>query len=267
MELNDASFTLGATVILAYPDDTRVAGYRAALALWAALADDADSMCTAASGLAAVEVLQPLGELGLGALGTGGGDVPVAFANPARRPGLTFCFVSGLPAAARAPELADRLLGLFEKHGVQRVVVPAAANVSEGGAGRTRLWSLFPALAGGGPSGALADALADVARLPAGAQTNDAFLSALSTIAAVAAVGDVGLLIHDDRRPGTSGYRERVVFGAEFADDDDAVVVGELARRLAAAVAAGAACPQPSVEVARVRLGAEAAARRPGICS
>ncbi|KAJ1731241.1 hypothetical protein LPJ61_002625 [Coemansia biformis] len=270
MELSAPSFKLGATVVLAYPDDTRLAGYRAALALWTALAAcgqaaGTHSTCAAAFGSRATVVVQPLGVPGIGGPDVGdaadaASDVSVVFANLREHPGLTFCFVNGLPAPAHVPELVDHLVGLLEKQGVERVVAPAAANVSIAGEGGDGLWALFPA----SPGRPLLDTLADVPELPAGALTNDAFLSALGTIAAVAAVGTVGLLIHGDRRPGTSGYRERVVFGAEFADDGDAAIVGTLARRLAAAVdvaeAAGASLPT-GVEVVRVRLDADAAGK------
>ncbi|KAJ2783719.1 hypothetical protein H4R18_001557 [Coemansia javaensis] len=247
MELSDPSFRLGATAVLAYPDDTRLGGYRAALALWTALArgaggSDSGSGCTAEFGSAAVETLQPQGVAGVDVPEAGAG-VPVVLARPPGRADLTFCFVSGLPAAAHVPALVDRLVGLFEAQGVERVVVPAAANVAgaggdgDGDGDGDGLWALFPA-AGGGQ---LQAALADVPRAAAAAQTTDAFLSAVATIAAVSAIGEVALLVHADRRPGTSGFRERVEFGAEFADDGDAAIVQALAQRLGAAV--GAATP------------------------
>ncbi|KAJ2343219.1 hypothetical protein GGF43_005751 [Coemansia sp. RSA 2618] len=263
MELGDSDFKLGSTVVLAYPDDTRLGGYRAALELWTLLggSDAHNSNCTRTVNFdaKATEIVQPQGVPPISVpFDRNDGDtsrqVPIIFATAPTRPGLSLCLVSGLPACERIPELADSLISLLEKQGVERVVVPAAANVT-GVKDGDRLWVEFPA----STNKHLQSRLTKLARLPSGAQTNDVFLSTFSNIAAVSGIGEVVLLVHSDKRSGGSGYRQSVVFGEEYVDAGDTSVVAALVQALAMAVSVDGAASVAQVKVVRERLDVESA--------
>ncbi|KAJ2582252.1 hypothetical protein GGH95_001638, partial [Coemansia sp. RSA 1836] len=157
------------------------------------------------------------------------------------------------------PALIDGILGLLESHGnVRRLVVPAAANVS-GTREPDRLWVCSTG-GGGGQNMAVAGAR----EIPEGALTNDVFLSALGNLAPMSGIKEVALLVHGDKRPSGSGYRQAVVFGREYVDEADAAVVNALGSALAlvAGVTDTATQLLPlAVDVTRTRLDIDAAAK------
>ncbi|KAJ2451968.1 hypothetical protein GGF42_004131 [Coemansia sp. RSA 2424] len=260
MELGDPSFKFGSTVVLAYPDATRLAGYRAVLGLWQQLSSDSKQTCTGYfSTNDAEQVLHTQSIPEIDSFDINSSGVSVVFGTPtaAIASELTFCFVNGLPSTEHIPALIDGILGLLESHGnVQRLVVPAAANVS-GTRESDRLWMCST---GGGQNMAVAGAR----EIPEGALTNDVFLSALGNLAPVSGIKEVALLVHGDKRPSGSGYRQAVVFGREYVDEADAAVVNALGSALAlvAGVADTAAQLLPlAVDVTRTRLDIDAAAK------
>ncbi|KAJ1863595.1 hypothetical protein LPJ78_003920 [Coemansia sp. RSA 989] len=236
MELYDSDFGLGRTVVLAYPDDTRLAGYRAALGLWTALAGSGYSK-THGGFDAPVALVAQSQDIPAVTVPFDKGDedtlkrVHIVVATPSSCPDLTFVIVNGLPKLEHVPELVNQLVCLFEKHSVEHVVVPAAANISNLKAFDSAYVQLPASL-----SGTLQRRLAAVSQLPADACSNDAFLSAFSNIIAVSSIGDAALLLFPDKRPSGSGFRQNVVFGEDFADEGDEQVVQALTQLLAAAV-------------------------------
>ncbi|KAJ2081520.1 hypothetical protein H4R24_002293 [Coemansia sp. RSA 988] len=274
MKLSDASFRIGRTVVLAYPDITRAAGFRAALALWIKLAgkDPADStVCTASFCSQPSEILLPRNIPGISSFYQRSKDVSadeilVVFATPRSHPELTFCFVSGLPATEHIPKLVDDLITLLEQQNVKSLVVPVAADVSYAEK-ESRLWVQYPT-----PSivpGKLQSQLAELKHLPKGATTADTFLSVLSSIMSASRISDAALLIHVDKRPAGSRYQQNVVFGAEYADESDIDIVRTLAQTLSAATAtASTACATddlPSAETERVRLDVDQLSKALGV--
>ncbi|KAJ2801681.1 hypothetical protein H4R20_003584 [Coemansia guatemalensis] len=274
MKLSDASFRISHTVVLAYPDITRAAGFRAALALWIKLAgsDPAGStVCTASFASKPTEILLPRNVPEISSSYRQGeadsaDEIPVVFATSRSHPELTFCFVSGLPATEHIPALVDGLTTLLEQHNVKSLVVPLAADVTcaekEG-----RLWVQYPEASM--DLGKLQSQLAELRHLPKGAETADTFLSVLSNIMSASAVGDVALLIHADKRPAGSRYQQNVVFGTEYADDSDAEIVRSLVRTLSAAIgiagtASNAMEDLLSVQTERVRLDVDQLAKTLG---
>ncbi|KAJ2453053.1 hypothetical protein EV183_002482 [Coemansia sp. RSA 2336] len=257
MELYDSDFRLGRTVVLAYPDDTRLAGYRAGLGLWTALAGSGYSKTHGDFAAPVALVTQPQDIPAITApLDKDDEDtlkrVHIALATPSSCPELTFVMVNGLPKPEHVPELVDQLIGLFEKHGVESVVVPAAANISN----LTTFDSPYVQLPAS-LSGTLQRRLAAVSPLPADACTNDAFLSAFSNIIAVSGIGDAALLLLPDKRPSGSGFRQSVVFGEDFADEGDEQVVQALAQLLVAAVDNGGSKVEIPVKAIRERFDVE----------
>ncbi|PIA14931.1 hypothetical protein COEREDRAFT_9795 [Coemansia reversa NRRL 1564] len=240
MKFSDASFRIGRTVVLAYPDITRAAGFRAALALWTKLAGSGPAnttVCTASLSFKPTEILLPrdVPEISVAYKRdeTGSVDeIPVVFATSGSHPEVTFCFVSGLPATEHIPELVDGLITLFEQHNVESLVVPVAADVSCAGK-ESKFWVQYPTA----PmvSSKLQGPLAELKQLPKGAETADTFFSVLSNIMSASTVGDVALLIHADKRPAGSRYQQNVVFGTEYSDTSDAGIVRTLVRALSAA--------------------------------
>ncbi|KAJ2161304.1 hypothetical protein GGF46_001565 [Coemansia sp. RSA 552] len=267
MQFNGPSAELGHTVILAYPDDTRLAGYRAGLELWRRL-DGSSSGAAAGSvhqcsiGAKSVQVVQPQNVPQIAVPfdredEDAGSKVPVVFATPSAHSELSFCFVSGLPAPEHVPELVDCIITYLEKHGVQRLLIPAAANIS-GTKGDDQLWVELH-MSSAEQSKHL---LADIPRIPVSAQTSDVVLSAVSNIGAMSAIDQVALLVHADKRPSGSGYRQTVGFGAEYVDESDTGIVDALVQALSLGVGAvdAAAVPgQLPVEAVRVRLDADCA--------
>ncbi|KAJ1902858.1 hypothetical protein GGI09_002721 [Coemansia sp. S100] len=250
MELSDSSYKFGSTVVLAYPDATRLAGYRAALGLWTQVSSTGTSqICTSYFNKDAEQVVRPPGTSEIDCADASKSGVCVVFGTPAGLPGVTFCFVNGLPAQEHVPALVDGILGILESRGVQRLIVPAAANVS-GIRTADCLWVR-------GSSGLATPAMPQI---PEGAQTNDVVLSALDTIGSVSGIKEVVLLVHGDKRPSGSGYRQTVAFGSEYVDDTDRSVVNELSSALVlvAGVANTATMLQP---VTRTRLNIDAAAK------
>ncbi|KAI8321850.1 hypothetical protein GQ54DRAFT_289048 [Martensiomyces pterosporus] len=256
MQLSVPPFKFGSTVVLAYPDTTRLAGYRAALGLWGSLAGNTggSEIVRGSFNTTPEEIVQP----GVSALSTESDkeatEVPVVFGTAAAASDLTFCFVSGLPSQELIPSLVGELVDLFEANGVSRVVAPAAVNLSNI-RDSDRLWVHVSTSPKGGVQTAL----------PGGAQTNDAFLSALDNIASVSGISEASLLVHGDKRPSGSGYRQNVVFGSEYVDESDSRVVWALAESLATAVGIKDAIEQQQqqqqVEATRIRIDAELATR------
>ncbi|KAJ1964651.1 hypothetical protein GGI12_001285 [Dipsacomyces acuminosporus] len=261
MKLSVPSFKFGSTVVLAYPDLTRLAGYRAALELWTALAADAgSSIATASFDAKPQETVQP----GVPALGgESGGDaagISIVLGTPvSAAPDLTFCLVNGLPKQEEIPLLVDDLVSMFEANNVSRVIAAAAVNLS-GIKDSDRMWVRLSASA---TSAATSPGLADVPMLPSGAHTNDAFLSALDNIASMSGIGEAILIVHGDKRPSGSAYRQRVAFGSEFVDDGDSALVQALGEALAVAAGVGSIASKlpPNVEATRIRLDVDSAAK------
>ncbi|KAJ1856100.1 hypothetical protein GGH12_001520 [Coemansia sp. RSA 1822] len=264
MKLSNSEFKLGTTVVLAYPDDTRLGGYRAALELWTLLAgSDArnSSTCTASFDAQAAEVVQPQDVSPISVAfnrndAETSKQVPIVLATPASHPELSLCLVSGLPAPERIPELVDSLISLLEEHDVKRVVVPAAANIT-GVKDSDRLWAEFPASA----NKHIQSRLTTLACIPSTAQTSDVFLSTLSNIAAVSGIGEAVLLMHADKRPGGSAYRQSAVFGEDYADSGDADIVSALVQALAMAVGIDSGVSAVPVKAVRERLDVDAASK------
>ncbi|KAJ2847104.1 hypothetical protein IWW36_004018 [Coemansia brasiliensis] len=257
MELYDSGFRLGRTVVLAYPDDTRLGGYRTVLGLWAALAGSSHCKTHGVFDAPVAQVTQPQ-------------DIPsitvpfdkndedtlkrvhITLATPSGHSDLTFAIVNGLPKPERIPELVDQLISLFEKHGVERVVVPAAANISKLKTFDSPYVQLPVSL-----SNTLQRRLAAIPQLPADACTNDVFLSAFSNMVAVSDIGDAALLLFPDKRPSGSGFRQNVVFGEDFVDEADEQVVQALAQLLSAAVDDGGSKAEIPVKAMRERFDVE----------
>ncbi|KAJ2724191.1 hypothetical protein GGI07_002145 [Coemansia sp. Benny D115] len=274
--LSDTAFKFGTTVVLAYPDATRLAGYRAALGLWQHLSSGGNSaQSTTASFEAKVDEVLESSDLGGLALPVASGQeqkatsIGILLTTPQSTPDLSFCFVTGAPEQSRIPELADTLLGLFETHGVSRLIVAAAANLS-GVRNDEQLWAQYPVGSSGEGSGAFSDVFSSLSRLEApGVKTSDAFLSVLSNLLPVSGLSDAVLLVHGDKRPAGSSSRQRIVFGSDYADEGDAAVVEALAGALAVAVqtqdtdaaAAAAKSNALDVEVLRMRLDVDSAAK------
>ncbi|KAJ1996642.1 hypothetical protein H4R26_006119 [Coemansia thaxteri] len=261
MQLSDCNYKFGGTVVLAYPDVTRLAGYRAAVGLWIHLLTRGGSsnICTAKfDSVAAVEeTVQALGAPELNST-----SEFVVFGTPASLPQVTFCFVNGMPAAEHVPVLVDQIVGVLEAHGVERLVVPAAADI--GGIRESdRLWAVHSTGSGLLQQQQQRLASMEIQPLPEGAYTNDVFLSTLDNIGSVSGIKDVCILVHGDKRPSGSGYRQTVTFGSEFIDESDASLVLYLGNALAA-VAASGAVGEPPVRaelVTRTRLNADSIAR------
>ncbi|KAJ2827787.1 hypothetical protein FBU31_003079 [Coemansia sp. 'formosensis'] len=251
MELSDSSYKFGSTVVLAYPDATRLAGYRAALGLWTQLSSSsAKRMCTSYFLKDAEQAIKPQGLSEIDCADASKTGVCVVFGTTAALPDVTFCFVNGLPAQEHIPALVDGILGVLEAQGgVQRLIVPAAANVS----GIRVADSLWVRSTGG-------LAVPGVSQIPEGAQTNDVVLSALDNLGSVSAIEEVVLLVHGDKRPSGSGYRQTVTFGSEYVDETDLAVVNALSSALAvvAGVTDTVALLPP---VTRTRLNIDAAAK------
>ncbi|KAJ2857242.1 hypothetical protein J3B02_001129 [Coemansia erecta] len=277
MKLNDSSFEFQENAVVAFPDTTRLAGYRAALGLWSYLDASSNNSISHKISIATfeckpeevIESQQQFAEDSAQGISTSGQDQPtgisVVFASAqAAEPRITFCFVNGLPEQKRVPEFVDSLIGLLERNGVKRVVTAAAANVAGVKDSDDQLWAHLPQRSVGGQ---LAQSLSDVQRLPAGGvDTNDVFLSAFSNLVEVSSIAEVGVLLHGDKRPSGSTNRQRSTFGGgNCADDSDGRVVGALSEALAAAfgcapgdaVSAGAL----DTEVSRIRLDIESAAK------
>ncbi|KAJ2493286.1 hypothetical protein IWW37_000749 [Coemansia sp. RSA 2050] len=250
MELGDSRHKFGSTVVLAYPDTTRLAGYRAALGLWTRLSSaGTKQMCTSYFNKGAEQAVKAQDAPEVDCAGDSKDGVCVVFCTPAALPEVTFCFVNGLPAQEHIPALIDGILGVLESHGsVQRLIVPAAANVS-GIREADRLWVRSASVLVPG-----------IPQIPEGAQTSDVALSALDNLSSVSGIKDVVLLVHGDKRPSGSGYRQTVTFGSEYVDDTDRAVVSALSSGLAlvAGVADTASVLQP---VTRTRLNVDAAAK------
>ncbi|KAJ1793112.1 hypothetical protein LPJ59_004761, partial [Coemansia sp. RSA 2399] len=144
-------------------------------------------------------------------------EISVLLSTPTSTPGVTFCFVNGLPAQERVPELVDCVLSFLEENGVEQVVVPAAADLT-GVKNSDRLWvRTF------GSEGLQTDTESTL-ELPSDANTSDVFLSALDTILCVSQFKSTRLLVHGDKRPIGSSYREKVVFGQDYVDEADTSV-------------------------------------------
>ncbi|KAJ1899315.1 hypothetical protein LPJ66_002187 [Kickxella alabastrina] len=274
MDLDKSSFKIGSTVILAYPDVTRLAGYRAALGLWDQLtATNTEPAVTSTVCFESKveEILQAhdFEEIDTPAsaatTATGANNetdaVNIVFANAQSNLDLTFCFVNGLPEQKRVPELVDSLIGLLEKHSVKTLVIPAAVNLA-GIKVDDKLWAYYPSEL---PIGCveLEKRLSGVQKLPGqGAQTNDVFLSVLSNLVSVSGISEAVVLVHGDKRPSGSAYRQKATFGSDYVDESDSSVVKALSALLATAV--GAAEPTGEhaveVEVTRMRLDVESAA-------
>ncbi|KAJ1724989.1 hypothetical protein LPJ53_000778 [Coemansia erecta] len=228
MELQDPTFEIQKTVVLAFADTTRVAGYRAALSLWTQLASSGE--CTSTSlhyASPAKLTLTPHTEDALSlAPASASTQLTITLATAARLPLVTFCFVNGLPAAEYVADLADQLVSVLEARGVDRLVVPAAVNLV-GLRDSEHLWTWG--------AGEVAEEVG-ARRVPeGGVRTDDAFLAAVCGLAEVAEIG-VAALVHGDKRPSGSSGRLRTTFGREYADEWDAQVVGALAAAVAAAV-------------------------------
>ncbi|KAJ2746941.1 hypothetical protein GGI20_000928 [Coemansia sp. BCRC 34301] len=259
MELGggDSEFKFGKTVVLAYPDATRLAGYRAALGLWKQLSTESKQTCSTYFDCNdAEQVVNAQSEPEIDSFDINSSGVSIVFGTPAALSEVTFCFINGLPAPEHIPALADRVLGLLESHGkVQRLVVPAAANVS-GMPDPDRLWLRTTASQ---------LAVAGAHKTPDGAQTNDVFLSALDAMGSVSGINEIALLVHGDKRPSGSGYRQTVTFGKEYVDGTDKAVVDALLGALASAAGvAGTATqmlPLAVVDATRTRLDIDAAAK------
>ncbi|KAJ2576471.1 hypothetical protein GGH19_002131 [Coemansia sp. RSA 1807] len=264
MKLSNSKFKLGTTVVLAYPDDTRLGGYRATLELWKLLAGGdahSSSTCTASFDALAAEVVQPQDVSPISVAfdrndAETSKQVSIVLATPVSHPELSFCLVSGLPAPERIPELVDSLISLLEEHGVKRIVVSAAANIT-GVKDRDRVWVEFPASA----NKHIQSRLTTLACIPSTAQTSDVFLSALSNIAAMSGIGETVLLVHGDKRPAGSAYRQSAVFGEDYADSDDADIVSALVRALAMAVGVDNTASAVPVKAVRERLDVDAASK------
>ncbi|KAJ1834228.1 hypothetical protein LPJ63_002115 [Coemansia sp. RSA 2711] len=265
MELGNSEFRLGTTVVLAYPDETRLGGYRAALTLWETLAgnDTAGSnVCFSGFDAKAVEIVQPQDVLQFSVPFDRDSDdgtvdrVPIVLATPPGGSGLSFCFVSGMPAPERIPELVSYLFDLFERQSVERVVIPAAANLAGVKASDQPMVQLPTS-----GSKHIQSRLTKLSQLPDTAQTSDVFLSTLSNIAAVSGVGEVVHIICSDKRPSGSAYRQTVVFGEEFVDESDAKAVGALLTSLTVATSVSLSASFPSAKATRHRLDIESASK------
>ncbi|KAJ2706585.1 hypothetical protein FB645_001460 [Coemansia sp. IMI 203386] len=263
MKLRDSSFAFQDAAVVAFPDTTRLAGYRAALGLWSSLvaSNSHPITTTVATFDSEPEIVAESQQLAGADTQDAQTGVNVVFASTEAEPRLTFCFVNGLPEQKRVAEFADRLVGLLEERGVKRLVVAAAANVS-GVRDDDQLWVHMSQRSLGGQ---LAQSLAGIQRLPAGGvDTNDVFLSALSNLADVSGIDDVGVLVHGDKRPSGSTNRQRSTFGGDHADDSDGVVVGALTRALATACGGAtdvAVASALETEATRVCLDIESAAK------
>lgn len=235
MKLSDPAFKLASTVVLAYPDDTRLGGYRTALALYNQLSK-ANSSSSSSHGQTSFDSTpkETIGE----PVNSDSDElttVPLALHTLAES-NVSFCFVNGLPSQEHIPRLVDQLIQLLEAHQVQRLIVPAAANLSGNKESKGQLLFINPQQA----------------------QTTDVVLSVLANVAAMSAIVDVRLLVYGDKRPAGSGYRQKVVFGSEYADEDDRAVVGALGGQLAKDL--GVAECMEMVEVERIRQSVDAAA-------
>ncbi|KAJ2819143.1 hypothetical protein GGI24_004878 [Coemansia furcata] len=258
MELSDSTYKFGSTVVLAYPDATRLAGYRVALGLWTQLSSSgAKRMCTSYFLKDAEQAIKSQGISEIDCADASKTGVRVLFGTSATLPDVTFCFVNGLPAQEHIPALVDGILGVLEAQGgVQRLIVPAAANVS----GIRVADSLWVRSTGGLVVPGVPQIPEGVPQIPEGAQTNDVVLSALDNLGSVSAIKDVVLLVHGDKRPSGSGYRQTVTFGSEYVDETDLAVVNALSSALAvvAGVTDTVALLPP---VTRTRLNIDAAAK------
>ncbi|KAJ1667291.1 hypothetical protein IW140_001748 [Coemansia sp. RSA 1813] len=265
MQLSNPSFKFGSTAVLAYPDTTRLAGYRSALLLLKSLTaehglNDSDQ-CKFSVGVKPTELAIPTP--GNNRIADTYEEIPVFLSTPSSAPSVTFCFVNGVPAQERVPELVDCIVSFLEEYGVEQVVVPAAADLT-GVKGSDRLWVRAFGTASDEDSSADSKKTGETGctfELPSNANTNDIFLSALGTILCVSEFKCSKLLVYSDKRPIGSGYREKVVFGQEFVDETDTSVVGVLHHALAEALRVPVASQQKAVEVARVQLDPESTSR------
>ncbi|KAJ2776247.1 hypothetical protein GGI15_004898 [Coemansia interrupta] len=224
MELQDSTFEIQNTAVLAFPDTTRVAGYRAALGLWTHLTAPGEPTTTTSTHYAS-PASQTLTAPASPLPPAPSSDHPtLLFSTPSLLPTATFCFVTGLPAAEYVADLADQLVSVLEAHGVRRLVVPAAVNLV-GMRDAEHLWTWGAAPGGVSARGALEE----------GVRVDDAFLSAVCNMAEVAEM-EVVALVHGDKRPSGSSGRQRTTFGSEYVDQWDAQVVGALANAVAAVV-------------------------------
>ncbi|KAJ1949483.1 hypothetical protein FBU59_001124 [Linderina macrospora] len=220
----------GKTVVLAYPDTTRLGGYRAALGLWRSLGGDDSTLTKGQIDAAPEETVETQ------VSATDSEHIGVLIGTPpVPNNGATFVFVNGLPAAEHIPVFVDTLLAQFEASDVEKVVVVSSANLSGvKGGGSERLFALT--------------GLQGLPEISAGACTGDAMLSALDTLGRVSSL-EMVVAVHGDKRPAE--------FGSEFADEDDGRVVAVLGGVLAKAVAPGAAGVE--VTATRVKCGGEKA--------
>ncbi|KAI9505567.1 hypothetical protein BX070DRAFT_220320 [Coemansia spiralis] len=265
MQLSNPSFKFGSTAVLAYPDTTRLAGYRSALALLKALSvkhgTNSNDQCKCSISAKPAElVLQPSDSSNVCKIQE---EISLMLVTPTAKPDLTFCFINGLPAQEKIPELVDSIIDMLETNGVKRIVSPAAADLT-GIKNGDRLWiRSIGSNATDGDKGKQQVATEHASELPDGANTNDVFLSALDTILCVSGIAEAALLIHGDKRPAGSGYRQKVVFGSEYVDKDDISIVDNLKQALSAALRIGKAgeIQNEAVEVVRVQLDAESSSK------
>ncbi|KAJ2751876.1 hypothetical protein H4S06_004050 [Coemansia sp. BCRC 34490] len=265
MQLTNPSFKFASTVVLAYPDTTRLAGYRAALYLLNALTPEHglndNDQCKCSVNVKPKELVCSTPDIDLQAESSE--EISVLFSTPTSSPSLTFCFVNGLPAQEKISELVDSVLSLLEESGVERIVVPVAADLV-GVKDSDRLWIRTFDLPEdtGGAENMKTKASHMGNELPSDANTNDAFLSTLDTILCVSGFKHSSILIHGDKRPVGSGYREKVVFGQEYADETDSNVAGALQSALAEALGVRVADKAGgSVVATRVQLDPESVSR------
>ncbi|KAJ2863397.1 hypothetical protein GGI22_001961 [Coemansia erecta] len=259
MQLSNPSFKFGSTVVFAYPDTTRLAGYRSALLLLKSLTAERglsdNDQCKCSVAVEPKELVFPTADSSEKV--ETHNEISVLFSTPTSTPRVTFCFVNGLPAQERVPELVDCVVSFLEENGVEQVVVPAAADLT-GVKNSDRLWvRTFSS------EGFQTDTECAI-ELPGDANTSDGFLSALDTILCVSQFKSARLLVHGDKRPIGSSYREKVVFGQDYVDEADTSVVSALHNALAKALGVALTNQQePVVEVARVHLDPESASREP----
>ncbi|KAJ2660161.1 hypothetical protein IWW48_003108 [Coemansia sp. RSA 1200] len=265
MQLTNPSFKFASTVVLAYPDATRLAGYRAALYLLNALTPahglNDNDQCKCSVNVKPKEFVCSTPDIDRQA--ETGEEVSVLFSTPTSSPSLTFCFVNGLPTQEKIPELVDSVLSLLEESGVERIVVLAAADLV-GLKDSDRLWTRTFDLPEdtSGAENMQSKASRNGNELPSDATTNDVFLSTLDTILCVSGFKHSSILIHGDKRPVGSGYREKVMFGQEYADETDSSVLGALQSALAEALGVKVADKAGEPVVAtRVQLDPESASR------
>ncbi|KAJ2555461.1 hypothetical protein EV175_002260 [Coemansia sp. RSA 1933] len=257
MKLSDPSFKFGSTVVLAYPDTTRLAGYRSALLLLRELAAEYGSgvseQCKCTVDVDPKEVVYQTPNSS--DKDETREDISVLFSTPTATPGVTFCFVNGTPAQERTPELVDCVLSLLEEHGVEQVVVPAATDLT-GVKDGDRLW--MRTFGSNSPQ----EHTENLPELPSDANTSDLFLSALDTLLCVSDFKSSKLFVHGDKRPIGSSYREKVVFGQDYVDGADTSVVNALRDALAEYLGISVASQQKEpMDVTRVQLDPESASR------